>query len=107
MSIGFDKVYRFGGEEFVFTWKIPCSTDFNLPDICCLFESYNIPHKASTVASIVTASIGIVIIDYKVINNNIIDNSFVDLIIMKADKNLYKAKHAGRNNTVISQDLDL
>ena len=107
LSIGFDKVFRFGGEEFVFTWKIPCSTDFNLPDICSLFESYNIPHKSSTVASNVTASTGIIIIDYEVINNNIIDNPFVDLIIMKADNNLYKAKHGGRNNTVISEDLDL
>ena len=106
-SMGFDKVYRFGGEEFVFTWKIPVEEDIVLPEICLIIENYRIAHKSSRVIPFVTVSAGVVMVDYSKIANNLIDNSFTDIILMKADDNLYKAKNNGRNQMVISKSIDI
>ncbi len=87
-----DKVYRFGGEEFVVI----------LPDIDevgarivadrirVAIEDAKIPHQKSTVSPYVTLSMGISVRDAK--------NQFNEIeLIDAADKKLYFAKESGRN----------
>lgn len=107
LSFNFDKVYRFGGEEFIFTWIVDNRDDIVLPDICDVLENHKIQHKTSTVSDFVTASIGIVSIDYSMIANNSINKKLVDQVIKCADDNMYKAKYDGRNQAVVTDCLVL
>ena len=107
LSMGFDKVYRFGGEEFVFSWTIPAEGEVVLPEVCMIIESYRMAHKSSPVTPFVTVSAGVVIVDYTAIADNLIDDSFADVLLMKADDNLYVAKRSGRNRMEISKSIDI
>ncbi len=85
-----DFVARYGGEEFVVV--LP-STDGPLTfadDIRKNIEALHIPHKNSSVAEVVTISIGVSSITP---TQNARPDEFVDCV----DKALYKAKESGRN----------
>lgn len=102
-SFGFDRVYRFGGEEFIFTIIVDGWGDRRIPNICNNIENHMIEHKSSTVNQYITASIGIVNVGYEAVVSFGIDKLLVDKIIMNADDNLYKAKSRGKNKSVVSE----
>ncbi|WP_206484117.1 diguanylate cyclase [Thalassotalea sp. G2M2-11] len=93
-----DFIARYGGEEFVII--LP---DSNLSGATQVFEqllhairSKKIQHGFSDVASMLTVSIGAVIID----DTHTVSN---EEVMLQADKLLYQAKHNGRNRLVIEQ----
>lgn len=91
----FDLVARYGGEEFI---ALLPETDVNGASIIAnaLVEKMRgkkIPHKSSTVESVVTISVGVATM--------IPDNQkSPDELVKKADESLYKAKEEGRNRWV-------
>lgn len=90
-----DKVYRFGGEEFVILLK---DTDQDgawrfAQRLRAAIEREAIPHKQSGVASIVTTSMGIA-----TCNNPEVDTQ---ALLNRADTSLYEAKASGRNTIVV------
>lgn len=87
-----DLVARYGGEEFAI---ISAGTSYKdaiafAQKICRAVAGAKIPHAASEVSSIVTASIGVATVI------PLVDQSVKNLIA-DADKNLYQAKANGRN----------
>jgi len=92
-----DLLARYGGEEFVAI--LPHTDTLGAAELAAAFHSHvrdlAIPHKDSPVTSIVTISIGIV----SVIPSQDLSPSQV---ISMADKALYRAKQAGRNQSVIA-----
>lgn len=87
-----DFVARYGGEEFV---TILPETDFNSAKIVaerCLHEvaALQIPHEYSQAADHISISLGLV-----TVNRNI--NTRQNILLEKADQNLYTAKKNGRN----------
>ncbi len=102
----FDKVYRFGGEEFLFTWVIAESKLAQLPDISRVIENYKHPHRASGVSEYITVSVGLVTLGQSVIVRNKLDKEFVNRVIRQADDNLYKVKREGRNGMACSEFVE-
>lgn len=87
-----DLVARYGGEEFAI---ISAGTSYKdaigfAQKICRSVANAKIPHAASPIANIVTASIGVATVI------PLVDQQVKDLIA-DADKNLYQAKANGRN----------
>ncbi len=87
-----DLVARYGGEEFAI---ISAGTSYKdaigfAQKICRAVSHAKIPHAASAITNIVTASIGVATVI------PLVDQSVKDLIA-DADKNLYQAKANGRN----------
>jgi len=93
-----DLLARYGGEEFVAI--LPHTDISGAAELAAAFHNHvrklAIPHSDSSVSSIVTISIGIA----SVIPNKNISPSQV---IAMADKALYQAKQAGRNQSTISE----
>ncbi|NKB36084.1 MAG: diguanylate cyclase [Gammaproteobacteria bacterium] len=95
-----DLAARYGGEEFAII--LPDTTHENAithaEKIRAAIEKEAIPHEASSVANIVTISMGLATIrpDRSV---------FSSRLIADADKLLYQAKSEGRNRLVASQSL--
>jgi len=94
-----DLVARYGGEEFVVV--LP-NTDItgarNIAEVLRrAIEALEIPHAYSPLNNVLTISMGIA---SKVASKN---NSPADIIDM-ADKAMYEAKHAGRNQSRIYQE---
>ncbi|MBN2420267.1 MAG: diguanylate cyclase, partial [Deltaproteobacteria bacterium] len=92
-----DKVFRYGGEEFVIL--LPETSREKLPQFLANIirgvESLAIPHEKSLVSSVVTVSIGCkTIIPDK-------DHEMVELVDA-ADSALYQAKSEGRNRYIIA-----
>ncbi len=92
-----DFVARYGGEEFV---AILPETDFDSAKIVaerCLHEvvALQIPHEYSQVANHISISLGLVTLTQDI---NISQN----VLLEKADQNLYTAKKKGRNQFVAS-----
>lgn len=85
---------RYGGEEFV---CILPNTDakgakVKAEELRMSIEKMKIPHKLSTVAPIVTVSVGVATFPF-----NSKQNWMEDIIVEQADKALYQAKGDGRN----------
>ncbi len=102
LSFGFDKVYRFGGEEFIITQRSPLNATASLPNICGVLENLNIAHSSSTVSNYVTASIGAVTVISNGRSSEVMDDeALINCIIQRADQKLYQAKSSGRNQAII------
>ena len=89
-----DKVYRFGGEEFLLVLK---DTDRAgalsfARRLEADIDEAAIPHKQSGVASIITASMGIATCNAR--------NADSQTLLKQADTALYQAKESGRNGIV-------
>jgi diguanylate cyclase len=85
----YDKVFRYGGEEFIILMQhTNLETGFNLLErLRKGIETLSIEYK-DNVSIKVTASFGLVILD---------QNQPVDLLVELVDKAMYQAKAAGRN----------
>jgi diguanylate cyclase (GGDEF)-like protein len=93
-----DFVARYGGEEFVFL--LP-NTDgaaamMFAKKVRAAIHCLNLPHRASTVSESVTLSLGV---------GSLIPQPSLspEMLLMIADKALYRAKHAGRDCAVQSE----
>lgn len=95
-----DLAARFGGEEFVLV--LP-DTDAAAAEhvarrVQALLAAESIPHAASPIADVVTASIGVATITPVALGDS-------DQLIASADRLLYRAKAEGRNRIVCDADL--
>ena len=95
-----DFAFRIGGEEFCLLTSSMSEKEaimfFN--KIKTAIEDMKISHKMSTVAPHVTASFGLVIVDFNKMTHTIFDERYENDNIHKlADKLLYEAKNNGRN----------
>ena len=104
LSFGFDKVYRFGGEEFIFTLKRNTQNISKIPNVCGVLEDLNIPHESSSVSQYLTASIGLVTVRRDKVNRAGAADFSLEKVIAVADENLYKAKTSGRNKAVVAEE---
>ncbi len=97
----YDLLARYGGEEFV--CLLP-GTDLSgaltkADDLAIAVQALAIPHGNSSVAPIVTISLGIAIA-------NITDELSTDTLLAAADEQLYEAKRQGRNRVCASELRD-
>lgn len=95
-----DMIFRLGGEEFggvcsVDSWK---SANIMGEKIRSAVEFMGIPHSKNQVASVVTASVGGVYIDFSHLDNEIIT---LDEVYKIADNALYRVKREGRNHVLV------
>jgi diguanylate cyclase (GGDEF)-like protein len=95
-----DFAARYGGEEFVLVLFGPSSREpaAVAEQIRVAVMEENIPHKGSSVASVLTVSVG---------SSSVRPNAWRSLagLIQQADEALYAAKQGGRN-LVIHEDVD-
>ena len=95
-----DFVFRLGGEEFgvlvVGTDEIGSAR--LAKEVCKKVKEQNIEHNSSTVADVVTVSVGVV----SCIADEMLDG---DELIKRADDMLYKAKEGGRDRYMITSDI--
>ena len=96
-----DLVVRFGGEEFLMVFFQQDgdldSLQQHIRQICPAIAALRLPHPSSDIANIVTASAGASI--YRA-NSGIQRTQ----LMQAADSALYRAKQAGRNQTLISEE---
>jgi len=92
-----DFVFRLGGEEFcgICVSDDKSKIQAQIKVLLHAIESLEIEHKSSLVAKVLTASIGV-----KIINN--FDEYNFDSLYKEADEALYVAKNEGRNRIVFS-----
>lgn len=88
-----DMAARFGGEEFVMIWYDPASAEDVLrmsEQLRKQVQGLRIPHEGSSVATEVTASVGVAVMppDF---------DGELETLLHTADEALYRAKEAGRN----------
>ncbi len=102
LCFDFDNVYRFGGEEFIFTITKNAQITSKLPNICLVLESLHIDHKSSIVSQFVTASLGITTVKRESLKISLSDEELINTVIHAADTNLYQAKNSGRNQAITS-----
>ena len=98
---GSDFVARYGGEEFTAVFS-PCALDDAIKQAERLQKAvYDllIPHKFSPTAPYVTISIGVASSKSKDVNS-------VASLIEEADKSLYEAKDAGRNQVKAAKRIN-
>jgi len=97
-----DAVFRLGGEEFALLFKVQDEKEaFNTVDqIRNAVEELKIPHANSKMSRFLTISCGLEVITAEHKIN-------VQEIYKSCDDLLYKAKHAGRNKTSHSCNLNL
>ena len=100
---GFDRVYRFGGEEFIFTVVREADDKWGIPDVCAILKNLKIAHKASLVDKYLTASVGVISLECNKVNFFTLRKVAPDSLIKAADINLYKAKGQGRNRMISSE----
>jgi len=96
-----DFVFRLGGEEFgVLLFGVDEHNSAKLAkELCAKVKAKNIEHKNSKVADIVTVSVGVI--------SCVADESLdEEILIKKADDMLYKAKENGRDQCVITTDVN-
>ncbi len=96
-----DFVFRLGGDEFagITLSEDPSRTHEHIASICKLVEALKIEHKYSSVSNFLTTSIGITTVHPDM------DYSLEDLY-KDADKNLYKAKENGKNQSLYTLQED-
>jgi diguanylate cyclase (GGDEF)-like protein len=97
-----DYAFRLGGEEFC---CIVMGTDEKsvtgvAKKICSRIEALQIPHKKSSVIPVVSASVGVCLIDH-------VEHETFDTMYKVADAALYKAKDEGRNRVVVYRSDDI
>ncbi len=89
-------IARIGGEEFaVMLPETPMEGAARVADqLCTAVRNLELPHKASSVADVVTVSIGVgsIVPDTKQIPQKIVN---------RADRALYDAKRQGRNRYIL------
>lgn len=95
-----DFAFRIGGEEFCIITS-SMSEDEALQFFTKIKESIEdakMEHAQSTVSSHVTASFGLVIVNFKNLTHTVFDERYdIHNIYKQADKLLYEAKNGGRN----------
>ncbi len=86
-----DLAARYGGEEFALV--LPDTADGTEVAESCrqVIEALRIRHEASTVAEVVTISVGIAVLTPETWHQNLTD------LLHRADEALYEAKESGRN----------
>lgn len=91
-----DFAFRLGGEEFgiIYTTKTCEDARIISEDIRNAIENLKIEHKSSKVSNVITASLGMVCIDFSKESNYKYSS---DALYKLADDELYKAKESGRN----------
>ncbi len=95
-----DLLARYGGEEFVAI--LPHTNILGAAELAAAFHSHirklAIPHETSPVSTTVTISVGVA---------NVTPNQSISpsQVVATADKALYRAKQAGRNQSVIAKDF--
>ncbi len=103
LSFGFDRVYRFGGEEFVFTLKREAYSREKEPNVCGVIANLNIPHQSSRAGEYLTISAGIITVMRDNRRSDEVSEKRLESIVQAADANMYEAKKQGRNRPVISR----
>lgn len=95
-----DFAFRLGGEEFgvIYTTKTRQDSSVIAQEICLAVQNLEIEHKTSKISNVITASLGVVCIDFSKEGNSGYDSESLYKI---ADKELYKAKEGGRNRVSI------
>lgn len=96
-----DRVFRYGGEEFVVILpEAPSTVALAVAGrIMDAMHKLNMPHKCSPVAAFVTISVGIATRGPEDATDN-------ETLIKQADKALYRAKSSGRNQVCIYTEKD-
>lgn len=94
------KLYRFGGEEFVFIIfnKDASLIEECITQICTTVEQQQIEHKTSKVKPVVTVSGGACIQPYK-------ENISSSRMLEHADELLYKVKQQGKNHIRLTHTI--
>lgn len=97
-----DFTFRLGGEEFgiLFTTDSCQSAELITQGIREAVQELSIAHKGSSVEAVVTASIGMVCVDF---SKELAYNFDEDKLYKMADDELYKAKNDGRNKLSTSK----
>lgn len=97
-----DYAFRLGGEEFccIVAGADEKSVAEAAKRLCQKIESLGIPHEMSHVSGVVTASVGVCVIDH-------VDHESYDTMYKVADAALYKAKDDGRNRVVVYRSSDM
>lgn len=95
-----DLVARIGGEEFAVLLPATDALQAALvaAQLLRAVADLKIPHRNSDVGSVVTISIGLAQLDPTQVDK-------FDTLFEQADKALYQAKHAGRNQVVVHRQL--
>jgi len=98
LAINDDMAFRLGGEEFggIISAKDENEAVNIVNAIREMLEGLGIKHSKNTASSFITASFGVVFIDFSKTNANP-DGEYV---YIKADEALYAAKESGRNKVV-------
>ena len=88
-----DYAFRFGGEEFLLLFDVSSEKkmDYFLQSIRSRLQNLQIEHGASQVADCLTASLGGVFVSPE------FSSLGLDLILLQADRELYKVKNSSRN----------
>jgi len=97
-----DFAFRLGGEEFglIFSDTLEERVLPFVDSIRSKIQSLNIDHSSNGSVKVVTASFGLIIVDFS--KNDVDKNGFYSM----ADHALYEAKSNGRNKVVIHSDSD-
>lgn len=96
-----DFAFRIGGEEFCVITSGMSEDEAHeyFETIRTSIEDAHIEHEKSEASKYVTASFGLVTVNFKAITNTVFDERYdTEKIHQRADKLLYKAKAEGRNN---------
>ena len=88
-----DYAFRFGGEEFLLLFDVSSEKkmDYFLQSIRSRLQNLQIKHGASEVADCLTASLGGVFVSPE------FSSLGLDLILLQADRELYRVKNSSRN----------
>lgn len=95
-----DFAFRIGGEEFCIITSSMSQEEalVYFTKIKNSIEEAHIEHTKSLVSNYLTASFGLVVVDFNKSSNEVMDNKYdIDNIHKLADKLLYEAKDNGRN----------
>jgi len=97
-----DFVFRLGGEEFAAIYSVNREEDGYTfaTNMCRAIEDEKIEHKANTASPYVTASFGVVSLDFNKNKNLSCDTEELYKIV---DSLLYEAKEQGRNRVVMKK----